>query len=119
MNTTNNEFMVTQEQPTQTTVSLAEINLVKEVADRLTRAGLAKEVLLSYYTNPLIIDAQSFPTEGQRFILNRFFNLQLLGCEANSIDERFCLIPTGEFKDWLRLFEQRIVPFCVEHRLPK
>jgi hypothetical protein len=119
MNTTINEFMVTEETQHQATVTQIEIDLIKEVGDRLTKAGLAKEVLSSYYTNPMIMEAQSFPTEGQRFILNRFFNLQLLGCAAVSVDERFCLIPNGEFKDWLRLFDQRIVPFCIEHRLPK
>lgn len=93
-------------------------NLIKEVADLLTSVGLHKEVLSSYYTNHWIVDAQAFPAEGQRLLLNRYWNQQLLKCEANTISERCCLIPNGTIKDWLRLFQGKILPVCLEYKLP-
>lgn len=93
-------------------------NLIEKVANLLTAVGLHKEVLSFYYTNPWIIEAQKFPVEGQRFLLNRYWNQQLLNCEINTVSQRCCLIPDGLINDWLRLFEGKILPICVEYNLP-
>lgn len=93
-------------------------DLITAVADMLTSVGLHKEVLTAYYTNHWIAEAKTFPAEGQRLLLNRYWNQQLLNCEANTVPQRFCLIPNGTIEDWLRLFQGKIVPVCMEYKLP-
>lgn len=95
-----------------------DFNLIKAVADMLTGVGLHKEVLSFYYTNHWVVEAEKFPAEGQRLLLNRYWNQQLLNCQANTVPQRCCLIPNGEIKDWLRLFEAKILPVCLEYKLP-
>lgn len=98
--------------------TVGEIDLVTEVRNILCSVGLTKEVAESYDTNQYIIDAAPLCPEAQRFLLNRFWNLQLLAIGITSVEQRFCLIDSGEYKDWIKLFKESIVPFAVSNRLP-
>jgi len=103
---------------TNKTVPAPELNLIKAVGDLLANAGLIQQAQAHYHNNSMIIEAQTFNEEGQRFLLNRYWNLQLLASPQITVDERYCLVPNGTTKDWLRLFEQKVLPFCVENNLP-
>lgn len=92
--------------------------LVREVRNSLFESGLGKEVEKFYDTDNYVKMAIGRPPEAQRTLLNRFWNLQLIAVNKNSIEERYCLIPTGDVNDWLRLFRGKIIPFLIEHRLP-
>lgn len=96
-----------------------EIDLVEETRRRLIEAGLSNEVTCAFDTNQYVIDAVDKKPEVQRYLLNRFWNVQLLTSNAESFEERYCLIPNGDIEDWLRLFSKKIVPFAVTHRLPR
>lgn len=96
-----------------------DIDLIAETRVLLVNSGLSNEVNLHYDTNRYIKDASLMRPEGQRFLLNRFWNLQLLSTQASTVDERYCLVNNGEYSDWLRLYKQKILPFAIAHRLPK
>lgn len=96
-----------------------DIDLIEEVRKRLIAAGLQKEVSVAYESNQYILDASRMRPEAQRFLLNRYWHLQMVSLGTESIEQRYCLIQTGEFKDWLKLFDQMILPLCIKIRLPR
>jgi hypothetical protein len=95
-----------------------EIDMIATVRSILVGAGLTQEATQAFDTNKYIVDGQHLGPLGQRFLLNRYWNLQLL-CVSQTVEERFCLIDNGSPEDWLRLFETKIVPCLIQHRLPK
>lgn len=95
-----------------------DIDLVQEVRKILMEAGLGQKLPGAYDNNHYIIEAANKPSSIQRYILNRYWNHQLLTCNANSMDQRYCLIPNGEISDWIDLFKSSVLPFIVEHNLP-
>ncbi len=97
-----------------------ETDMVSQVRGILTEAGLSEECRNGFDTNRYIQDAAMIGPIGQRFLLNRFWNLQLLNIPGtNTMEERFCLIENGSPEDWLRLFQTKVIPCLVKHRLPK
>lgn len=96
-----------------------DFNIVEEVRKILHSSGLAVECQNAFDTNQYIIDAQRIGPDGQRFLLNRYWNLQLLSLGVSSIEERFCLIESGNYSDWVRLFKSKIIPCLVKNRLPR
>ena len=96
-----------------------DLNLVISVRNLLINAGLAGNVINFFDTHRKIKEAMTKRPEVQRYLLNRYWTLQLMSVSTNSVNERFCLVPNGPVEDWLRLFESTIVPFAVQHRLPK
>lgn len=111
------QFNQAQEAFTKERLS-TDIDLVKEVRDLLVNSGLMQEVINHYDTSNYILEASTLTPDGQRFLLNRYWNLQLLVVDAITVEERFCLITNGEFHDWLRLFKDKILPCAICHRLP-
>lgn len=95
-----------------------EIDLVAEVRNILVSSGLGQNIG-NYDDNRIIVDAVDKSSAVQRFQLNRFFALQMVMVNANSTEERFCLIPNGNVSDWLILFKSKVLPFLIEHNLPK
>ena len=97
-----------------------DLNLILEVRQALIEVGLLQEVQQAFDTNHYILDGLEKIPEVQRYLLNRFWNLQLLTVkDVSTLDERFCLVPDGAVEDWLRLFKQKILPFAIQHRLPR
>lgn len=93
-------------------------DLVADVRTAMLSSGLLQLVVANYDNHPDILDAKTKRPEQQRFLLNRYFTLQLMTEPSKSIEQRFCLIPNGNLSDWLRLFNQKVLPFLVEHNLP-
>lgn len=62
------------------------------------------------------------PVDQQRFLINRYWHGQLgiLSTQGhNTMDARYCLVPTGDLERWLELFEVKVAPWIVEHNLPR
>jgi hypothetical protein len=95
-----------------------DIDLIKEVRDSMLAAGLHNAVYAGFDTNRFIIEAQGKNSAAQRFLLNRFWTLQLMSSVRPSTEERYCLIPNGTVQDWLRLFKAKVLPFVIENNLP-
>ena len=96
-----------------------DINLVEVVRTLLMECGLGQQVPMAYDQNTYIQQAQGKNVEAQRYLLNRYWNLQLLSCPDISIEERYCLIPNGSIEDWVRLFKAKVLPFCIKNQLPQ
>lgn len=93
-----------------------EIDLVDATKAILARHGLDVDAFLASHD---VQEAVGRNESVQRYWLNRYWNVQLMSVPANSIEERFCLIPNGSAQTWLDLFEKKIVAFCKKHGLPK
>lgn len=95
-----------------------DIDLVAWVRNELSMAGLEQEAQAGYDVSPMIIDASTRRPDVQRYILNRFWNLQLMCYASESIDQRFCLVPNGQIEEWMKLFKSMVLPFLIVKRLP-
>lgn len=55
----------------------------------------------------------------QRFLINRYWR-EILGLmQEDTLQERQCLIDQGPIDDWLRLFEQGVIPCVMRNIQPK
>lgn len=95
-----------------------DMDLVNEVRMLLNANGLQGKVIELYNTDKFIVEAEGKAPNIQRFLLNRYWNQQLMCSQANSMDQRYCLIPNGEVIDWLRLFKESVMPFILQNNLP-
>lgn len=96
-----------------------DIDLVGSVATLLSTHALGHRVQ-EFLSDPLIAESADKASHVQRFNLNRYFGMQLLRVEGQStLDERYCLIPNGEVKEWLNLFAAKVLPTLVAHDLPR
>lgn len=93
-------------------------DLVSEVRTILHETGLQIPTAKYFDTHPIIQDAQHKKPDVQRWLLNRYWNLQLMACNVPSVNVRFCLIPNGPIDEWINLFKTMVVPFLVRHTLP-
>lgn len=95
-----------------------DIDLIATVRDILVQSGLGNN-LSAYDCNRFIQEGLNKPSKVQRYLLNRFWNHQLMVSQSISIEERYCLIPDGNHDQWLTLFRDKIVPFLIANNLPK
>lgn len=54
----------------------------------------------------------------QRFLINRALRLALSQASVSTMDERYCLVDTGDVPRWFELVQQKVVPCMVQHSLP-
>jgi len=94
-----------------------DIDLVEEVRNILIKAGLGNR-LEAFDNNHFIQEAKGKYSVVQRYLLNRFWGQQLMLTNLPTAEERYCLIPNGEVSDWLKLFENKVLPFILENDLP-
>ena len=95
-----------------------DLDLVSWVRNELMLAGLGQEAVQGFDTSPTIQTAFSKRPEVQRYMLNKFWNLQLMMFASESINERFCLVPNGQVGEWMKLFKTSVLPFLIAKRLP-
>lgn len=95
-----------------------EMDLIAICRELLIGAGLAQEVTSSFDTNQYIKDAAPLGAEAQRFLLNKFWHLQLISLNCDTQKERFCLLDQGDFSEWVRCFKEAIMPKVIEYKLP-
>lgn len=95
-----------------------DLDLVGWVRNELNLAGLGQEVIQGFDTSMTIQTAVQKRPEVQRYMLNKFWNLQLMMFASESINERFCLVPNGHVEEWMKLFKTSVLPFLVAKRLP-
>lgn len=50
--------------------------------------------------------------------VNHFWRVQLGSLPVNTIDERECLVSDASVSDWIRNFEECVIPTIVKHKLP-
>lgn len=96
-----------------------DIDLVALVHEALRYSHVSEESLLAYSKHPLIIEASNKQPSVQRWLLNRYWVLQLVSIPVNSVNIRLYLIQNGTEEDWMRLFTQHVLPFLISNGLPK
>ncbi len=94
-----------------------DVDLVKIIRDMLIKVGQLPKVHL-YDNSVKIKEASIRRPDVQRFILNDYWNIQIMSVDTDSIDVRYCLVGRGDYKTWLELFESKVLPFIMEHNLP-
>lgn len=60
----------------------------------------------------------STPVDVQRFLINRYWRVQIGAILSDTMDVRYCLVDTGSIKDYLRIFEQGVAPCIIKNNLP-
>lgn len=91
-------------------------SLVEQVSELLAKAGHGRPTDWVKGVHP---DVHVTQDEGvQRFLINRYWRVQLGALAIDTMDVRYCLVDTGEISRWLSLFEQGVVPCVVENNLP-
>ena len=93
--------------------------LISEVREQLQLCGAGMRIVTHYDNNELILVAKDATPDVQRQYLNRYWHLQLMGLNENTINVRFCLVTGGSVDDWLRLFKGTVVPCIVRNDLPR
>ena len=53
----------------------------------------------------------------QRFLINRYWRIQLGLCPVSTTRERFSLVDTGSFDDYLNIFRVAVAPSIVKYNL--
>ena len=94
-----------------------DIDMVAKVRELLISIGQLPKIHL-YDNSPKIKEAMNKRPDVQRFILNDYWNIQIMAVDADSIDVRYCLVGRGDCTSWLYLFESKVLPFIMEHNLP-
>lgn len=96
-----------------------DLDLISEVRSLMLKYGLGNKIAQAYDNNRFIIQAQNKGSNVQRYMLNNYWVQQLMFANKPTTDERFCLVPDGDVRDWLRLFEQKVLPFIIDNDLPR
>jgi len=95
-----------------------ELDLVKEVRQRLLSLGLEDKLQEGFDTNRFILEAVDKNSHVQQFLLNRYLTIQFMASQEDTAVERYALMNEVNPSDWLTVFEQRILPAVVNLDLP-
>lgn len=95
-----------------------DIDLVSSCRSMLVGSGLLLSVEASFDQNKYIRDAGPLCPTAQRFLLNKFWQIQLLKLECDTQKARFYLIDQGEFTEWLKCFREGVLPVVIQYNLP-
>lgn len=113
-----NEFIRSDDNIFTTPRAEGEVNLVAACRQLLVDAGLLLKVQANFDTNKYIIDASPLGLKAQRFLLNKYWSIQLMSLDTDTQAERFCLLPNGTAEDWLNVFKDRVLPTIINSQLP-
>jgi hypothetical protein len=90
-------------------------DLVAEVSKLLKEAGHSNP--FSWEQQLGVVDSHRIGPKLQRFLINRYWRLKMGLCRADSTMERYCLIESGEDKDYLEIFKVNILPFIIKNNV--
>lgn len=93
----------------------SDIDVVAEISKLLQSAGSPDP--FSWESRLGVPDAHSIGPERQRFLANRYWRLKMGLCKEDSTMERYCLIESGEVKDYLDIFKSNILPFIIRNNV--
>ena len=92
--------------------------LVNLITDLLTKHGHPNP---NEWEQLVHKDAFISPDQGiQRFLINRYWRMQIMTLSEDTIDIRYCLVDEPHIKttDWLRIFQKGVLPCILKHQLP-
>lgn len=53
----------------------------------------------------------------QRFLINRYWRVQLGMCADDTTSARFCLFESGEDREYLDVFKTNVIPYIMKNQL--
>lgn len=108
----------TPEVKTEATPTIPEVGFVDRVRTKMISTGLKEKLEIFDSDSDIVLACKVADKAQQRDLVNRFFNTQLCTKGTDSIEERFVLIDTDTDDMWLKLFEDKVVPYLLENDLP-
>lgn len=94
-----------------------DMDLVQETVSLFRKYNFQDKVDI-FLSDSRVISAQGKTSTVQKFLLNTFWYHQVIRVNNDSMKVRAALIPGGESANWLRLFEEIVLPFAIENNLP-
>lgn len=95
-----------------------DISLIDEVINLLKKYEFTQEQINIFINDKMIVACSDKVFEVQRVNINRFWNLQLMQSEQETVEVRYNLLSDGDIQNWLIWFE-RIITFIKDNNLPK
>ncbi len=90
-------------------------DLVAEISKLLQEAN--HQDPFSWETRLSVANSHAPGPKLQRFLINRYWRIKMGLCPADSTMERYCLIESGEDKDYLEIFKVNILPFIIRNNV--
>lgn len=90
-----------------------EEDLVAWVRSMFVGAGLIQNVEKYYDTDNYIRQASKLGEKAQQLLLNRYLRLQLLSVDANTEQQRFCLIDGCDKDRWKKFITEGVLPTLI------
>ncbi len=94
-----------------------DLDLVQETVNLFGKYNYHHKVE-DFLSNSRVISAQGKTSTVQKFLLNAYWYHQVICVSNDSMKVRAALIPGGESSNWLKLFEEIVLPFAIENNLP-
>jgi len=92
-----------------------DIDLVNEITNVLQQVGHPKPA--NWIGDHIVQEAINAAPKLQRFLINRFWRIQLGLCVESTTRERYCLVDTGSHEEYLKIFKEAIAPSIVKYKL--
>ena len=92
-----------------------DINLVTEIVKIFEKIGHPNS--MNWINDPMMKEAIDAHPKLQRFLINRFWRVQLGLCSESTTRERFSLVDTGTFNEYLSIFEAAVAPSIIKYKL--
>ncbi len=94
-----------------------DVDMVEKTVELFNKYNFSHKVEV-FLNNPRIISAKGKSSVAQKFLLNAYWYHQVILVSSDSMKVRAALIPGGEPNNWLKLFEEIVLPFAIENNLP-
>lgn len=95
-----------------------EMDLVDKVRELFIKNGVGHLLKEAYEESRFIIEARSRPSHAQQYLLNRWISLQLMAKDNADPLLLYSLVYEIRPDQWLRIFEQYILPNMLSLDLP-
>lgn len=96
---------------------VGDVDLVEEIVNLFNKYNYQGKIDL-FLSHPRIISADGKSSTVQKFLLNAYWYHQVIQVSNDSMKVRAALIPGGDPHNWLKLFEEIVLPFAIENNLP-
>jgi hypothetical protein len=92
-----------------------DIDLVQEITSLMIKAGHLNP--FAWHEQMAMANVQEQGPKLQRFLINRYWRVKMGLCAEDSTMPRFCLVESGDDKEYLKIFESNILPFIIRNNL--
>lgn len=98
------------------------LNLVNTIVGLLQHHKISEDKINQFRSDSTIVAIKNNDIDDQRIILVRYwyYQIQLNSLHnANTLGLRYILMGDTDIDTWLKLFEDKIIPYIIKFELPK